>query len=158
MSHIHRPPHDVVKDLMGKVNDKVPGAEEKLLNLISPWLLDLIRQKLDQRLRRIEDSWDILQEALMVVANSCARRHECTPEKFFLTMEKVIVRRTVSANRRHLDCQKRQDARFVDFSAEFSEEHQPFSSNPEPFQEAEARETWQILVDRAPEPVQRFCA
>ena len=158
MSHIHRPPHDVVKDLMGKVNDKVRGAEEKLLNLISPWLLDLIRQQLDQRVRRIEDSWDILQEALMVVANSCARRHECTPEKFFLTMEKVIVRRTVSANRRHLDCQKRQDARFVDFSAEFSEEHQPFSSNPEPFQEAEARETWQILVDRAPEPVQRFCA
>ena len=124
------------------------------MKVLSPWLRELIRKCLDNRVRRVEDSEDILQEALLVVARSVSQRFGKAPEKFFHYMEKVIRHKTISANRRHLDCQKRQDAREVDFSAEFTEEYQPFSPDPEPIQDAQAHETWELLVEKAPEPLQ----
>src|SRR5579859_3693725 len=154
MTHLKRPSNDIVKDLMRKVNQKVPDAENQLLNLLSPWLLDLIRKILDPRVRPVEGSWDILQESLMVVAQSIGQKLDLAPEKFLHYLERVINRKTIDVNRRHLDVQKRQDGRNVHFSAEFSEEHQPFSSDSDPIQEAQARETWEVLIEKSQEPLQ----
>ena len=152
MSNPRPPPAQLVLELMRKVGDKAPGAEGELFKLLSAWLRELIRKTLDPRVRRFEDSDDILQEALLVVANSAAQWRGKDPQKFLHYMQQVIHHKTISANRRHLDCRKRQDAHEVDFSAEFTEEHQPFSPNPEPFEEAEAQEMWEWMVENQREP------
>jgi len=152
--HLKRPSPEVVLKLMRNVSAKVPGAEAELMKLLAPWLRELIHKHLEPRVRRFEDSEDILQEALMVLVNNfCKRKGIDDPEKFLHCMERVAHNKTISANRRHLDCQKRQDGSEVDFSAEFSEENQPLAPNPEPYQEAEAHETWDRLVENAPEPL-----
>jgi RNA polymerase sigma factor (sigma-70 family) len=136
------------------VSDKIPGAEAELIKLFSPWLRDLIRRSLEPRVRRFEDSEDILQEALLVLAKKAGEAWDHDPEKFLYYMGKVARNKAVSANRRHLDCQKRQDGLEVDFSAQFNEKHQPFAPNPEPLVAVAALETWEWLMEKQPEPFQ----
>jgi RNA polymerase sigma factor (sigma-70 family) len=140
--------------MLHQVSNKVPGAEGELLKLLSPWLRDLVRKRLDPRVRRFEDSEDILQEALLVVAEKASDRLAMEPHEFLQYMRQVVHHKTISANRRHLSCKKRQDALEVDFSAEFSEDHQPFAPNREPFEYAEILEIWEWVVEKQPEPFQ----
>ena len=143
---------EAIKPLLARMEGGDEQAATQILRLLAPRMRQVIRKHLDRRVRRFEDSDDVLQNALLAAARFFQKKAGYADEYQFLAMVLAAARKqTARVNRHHLGVGKRADAAFEKIS-ELETWFPGGSSASGPVDEAIAQETLRTLL-LLPEPV-----
>ena len=130
-------------------------ACQALFDAMSRFFLAAVRRKMARRLRSIFDLEDFLQDARQALCEKPLQRSCGTVKSFIAYVTGLIHHQVLDANRKYLDCQKRDLRRSISLD-EIRSEEEPGNTSLRLLTRLTIQDKWKSLLDRQPKSHRRI--